>query len=76
VKADVGKRTVDAIAFVVNHRHPQYAGTLPDQEILEILRTAAGLWGTGRQYLLQTLDGLRAHGIVDRRLEVIARALG
>jgi cation transport regulator ChaC len=73
VRARLGSESVDAIAFVVNHRHPHYAGSVGAEPMVEALSTARGVWGSNRHYFLQTLHGLRAHGIVDRRLEAIAR---
>jgi cation transport protein ChaC len=75
LRTDLGGRYVVALAFVVNRAHPQYAGTLPDEELLETMRTASGKWGSSHDYLVRTLAGLRAHGIRDRHLEAIARRL-
>ena len=75
VRARLGSGSVDAIAFVVNHRHPHYAGPVAVGPVVEALSTARGVWGSNLHYFVQTLNGLRAHGIVDRRLEAIAARL-
>ncbi len=75
VKAKADGRVVDALAFVVNRHHPQYAARVSEAEVVETLLTARGAWGTSHAYFLQTLEGLRSHGIFDRHLERIARLL-
>lgn len=75
VRASAGGREVDALAFVVNRHHPHYAGRVSEADIVETLLTARGAWGTSHAYFLQTLEGLRTHGIFDRHLERVARLL-
>lgn len=74
-----GKRRIRALAFVVNHAHPHYAGRLPLEELIRILATAAGKFGTCADYLHQTVESLAAHGIDEShlaklRLRVLAAA--
>ncbi|NBR28394.1 MAG: gamma-glutamylcyclotransferase [Betaproteobacteria bacterium] len=40
--------TVRAVAFVVNHAHPHYAGKLPADELTRILATAGGQAGAAQ----------------------------
>jgi len=42
-----------------------YAGRLPDEEIVAVLRRARGKLGTGLDYLLRTADGLAEAGVRD-----------
>ena len=57
-----------AIAFVVNHNHPHYAGKLPPDTIIKTLATAHGRFGSGADYLYQTVDCLANNGIHDAHL--------
>ena len=68
ITARAGKRKIRAIAFVVNHAHPHYAGKLPIGTITKTLATAKGKFGSGADYLYQTVDCLAKHGIRDSYL--------
>jgi glutathione-specific gamma-glutamylcyclotransferase len=57
-----------ALAFVVNRTSPLYRGSLPPEEIADVLAQACGHWGTGAEYLMNTVAKLEAAGIQDRRL--------
>ena len=63
-----GKREIRAVAFVVNHAHPHYARKLPQETIIKTLATAHGKFGSGADYLYQTVDCLARHGIHDKSL--------
>ncbi len=67
-----------ALAFVVNRHLSGYAGRLPPERIVEILRDGHGKLGNGIDYLRQTFGGLTAAGIRDprlARLDALARGL-
>ena len=68
VNVTSGRRRIRAVAFVVNHAHPHYAGTLPQAELIRILSTACGKFGSCADYLHQTVDCLAASGIHDAHL--------
>ncbi len=68
VKARAGGRQLRAIAFVVNHAHPHYAGKLPLTTVIATLASAHGKFGSGADYLYKTVDCLAAHGIHDAHL--------
>ncbi len=56
-----------ALAFVMNRASPAYARLpLPDQAAM--LARACGHWGSGAEYLLNTVTHLQARGIHDRGL--------
>jgi cation transport protein ChaC len=57
-----------ALAFVVNRARSGYAGRLPIERIVDILRRAQGRIGSGVDYLRLTVDGLAEHGIRDPHL--------
>lgn len=59
---------VRALGFVMNRASPYYAGRLPPEEVARTLARACGHWGTGAEYLLNTVTGLEARGIRDAGL--------
>lgn len=65
----VAERTVPALAFTLSRRSPSYAGRLPDEQLVDILRHAHGRYGTTLDYLVGTAASLRACGIHDREIE-------
>jgi cation transport protein ChaC len=62
-----------ALAFTLSRHSPNWTGDLPERELLHIFRHAVGRYGTTLDYLLRTVQGLRAQGIRDRALERQAR---
>ena len=71
---DSGRR-VRALCYVVDRRHPQYAGALPLETQLECVRRGNGLSGSNVDYVLNTLAHLTEIGIADYRLEALGRTL-
>lgn len=61
-------RTLRALAFTANRESPNYAGRLPLDEVAACLTEACGHWGTGADYLLQTVTALEDHGFHDPEL--------
>lgn len=57
-----------ALAFVASPTGANYAGRLPQHVVARTLARAAGHWGSGAQYLHNTVAGLDVHGIRDRNL--------
>lgn len=70
-----GGRTVTALTYVADRRHPQYAGRLPVSAQVDIVRRAAGKAGPNRDYVLSTLGHLAELGIRDAAVEQLAAAL-
>lgn len=73
-----GMQELEAIAFVVNRRHPTYAGNVPHEIAVDSIATASGQLGSCADYLIQTVNSLMIAGIKDRRLlllrdQVVAR---
>jgi cation transport protein ChaC len=69
-------RHLKALAFVVRRDAPNYAGRLPEAELVDILTRACGSFGTSLEYLQRTVAGLRDAGLRDPHLEhLAARAL-
>jgi glutathione-specific gamma-glutamylcyclotransferase len=66
VQTDAGP--LCALGFVMNRASPYYAGRLPPEEVAHTLAHACGHWGTGAEYLLNTVTQLEARGIRDAGL--------
>ena len=64
---------VPAIVFAVNRSHERYAPRLDHETTARYLATGAGLNGSCREYLFDTVAHLHEHGIRDHRLEALAR---
>jgi cation transport protein ChaC len=64
--------TVEAVTYVVDADHDQYAGHLSIDEQAAIIATRAGPRGTNRAYLDSTMAHLRDCGIHDPDLEAVA----
>jgi len=60
---------VNALAFTLNRASPAHTGPIPDAQMLEILRSASGRYGSTLDYLLQTARSLRGCGIRDADIE-------
>ncbi len=59
---------VKALAFVMNRASPAYTGKLSLEEVAGTLAKACGHWGTGAEYLFNTVSHLEERGIRDRNL--------
>jgi cation transport protein ChaC len=66
---------VEALAYLVDERHVQYAGRLSIAAQVEIVRRGIGDSGANTDYVLNTATHLRQLGIRDRSLELLAIAL-
>lgn len=62
---------VPALAFTLSRRSPSYTGTLSPQQYRQIFAQARGRYGTTHDYARQTFASLQAHGIHDRKLEML-----
>ena len=68
-------RNVQAIAYVADPGHPQYAGPLPERDLVAIVRRAEGDAGRNLDYVLNTQAHLAALGVHDPELFSLCRAL-
>jgi cation transport protein ChaC len=57
-----------ALAFVMNRQAPAYVGQLAPEEVAAFLAGACGHWGSGAEYLHNTVMHLEEHSIHDRNL--------
>ena len=71
----IGGRRVVAWGYVVRREHPQYAGQVAPDRLLDLVRRGVGRSGNCRDYLLSTVGHLEAMGIVDGTLHALAKAL-
>ncbi len=65
----------EAVLYVVDRRHPQYAGSLNREEALRIVRQGHGHSGANRDYVVNTANHLAKLGIADPELEWLAEKL-
>ena len=72
VRLDSGA-SVPALCFVVDRAHCQYAGALHEDEAAAIVTGAVGRSGPNEDYVLNTVEHLKALGIRDHWLENVAR---
>ena len=68
-----GGGTVEAVAYIVDRQHEQYAGALDAAHAAAVVRGAVGQSGNNEDYVLSTLEHLEALGIRDHWLEEVAR---
>jgi glutathione-specific gamma-glutamylcyclotransferase len=68
-------RRVDALAYVVDVKHSQYAGRLTPAEQLVFVRQGVGASGDNPSYVTSTHLHIRALGFVDPVLEWISEQL-
>jgi cation transport protein ChaC len=74
IRLDDG-RTVRALTYVADRRHPQYAGRLPLEDVLRLVRQGVGLSGANPEYVHATHQHLIELGVSDPILSRIAESL-
>ncbi len=72
---DENKTRVNALTYIIDRRHQQYAGVLPLARQLEIVRAAAGQSGPNPEYVLNTAEHLEMLNIKDKSLGWLAAQL-
>ena len=68
-------RPVPALAYVVDRAHPQYAGRLPHEDLVRLVRQGVGLSGANPDYVRSTFEHLREMGVTDPVLARLAAEL-
>ena len=63
------------LAFFIDRRHGQYAGALPPQAMLEIVRRSSGQSGANRDYVIATVRALEELGYRETALHLLAQRL-
>jgi cation transport protein ChaC len=69
------ERRVEALCYVVDRGHAQYAGRLNHDRQLQIIRQGHGTSGNNRDYVVETAKALDQLDIVDHDLQVLAERL-
>lgn len=72
----VPPREVRALTYVVDRSHVQYAGRLPVDRQVELVRQGVGRSGKNLDYVLSTVAEIEAQGCHDLGLRAIAARLG
>ncbi|MCG6122750.1 MAG: gamma-glutamylcyclotransferase [Microvirga sp.] len=68
-------RVVEALTYVVDRDHPQYAGVLAREDLLRFVRQGVGISGENPEYVIATARHLEEIGVEDAVLADLARAL-
>jgi glutathione-specific gamma-glutamylcyclotransferase len=68
IKVQTADGVVPALTFVMNRASPNYVGRLEPATIAATLARACGHWGSGAEYLYNTVQQLEARGIRDTGL--------
>lgn len=71
LRCDTPQGPVSALAFTLSRHSPSYTGPLSPAQYRQIFAQARGRYGTTHDYARQTFDSLKAHGIHDRKLEML-----
>lgn len=66
---------VKALVFTMNRANPAYIPSLPDEEVVAIVRRASGIYGPCIEYVMETAQALQAAGIRDEHLARVVRQL-
>lgn len=75
VRLDDGRR-LTALTYVADRDHAQYAGRLPHDLMMDLVRRGRGISGLNPDYVLRTHEHLVEMGIHDPVLAGIVRELG
>ncbi|MER8529688.1 gamma-glutamylcyclotransferase [Mesorhizobium sp. M0814] len=68
VTVETASGAIPALTFVMNRASPLYAGRQSLEAVADVLASACGHWGTGAEYLLNTVSHLESKGIRDSNL--------
>ena len=72
---DGSGRELEAVCYIVDRGHPQYAGRLSLDRQAELVRSAIGQSGANIDYVLNTVRHLEEAGIHDVELAALAQRL-
>ena len=70
-----GGGRAEALTFLVDEHHPQFAGRLELAEQVRLVRGGVGESGPNPEYVLETAHGLKAIGIRGRYIDALIAAL-
>jgi glutathione-specific gamma-glutamylcyclotransferase len=72
---DKARRQVQALCFIVDRSHVQYAGRLSLEERVHLVRQGHGRSGANRDYVVETVQALEALGYRETDLHLLAARL-
>jgi glutathione-specific gamma-glutamylcyclotransferase len=72
---DGSGREIEAVCYIVDRTHPQYAGRLAIETQARLVRSAVGRSGANIDYVLNTVRHLEEAGIYDVELMALAAHL-
>ena len=75
VQLKPGNRTVEALTYIVDPAHEQYAGGYGLEEVLTFVRQGHGIGGSCMDYVRNTARHLAEMGISDPELDRVVAAL-
>src|SRR3954452_18648684 len=67
--------TAQALVYVVDREHEQYAGRMPEAEVLRLVRQGQGVSGANPDYVRSTHEHLTVMGVSDPLLTRLVQAL-
>lgn len=70
-----GGEKVEAVVYIADGNHGQYAGALDAEEAAAVVTGASGQSGPNEAYVQSTIEHLQALGIRDRWLEDVAERI-
>lgn len=70
------KRTINAVCYIADRKHEQYAGSLERAELMRLVTQGVGVSGANPEYVRNTQAHLRELGIRDATLEWLMDRLG
>lgn len=73
LRCTTDKGPVQALAFTLSRRSPNFTGELSETRYQQIFSDACGRYGTTQDYARQTLESLQRHGISDAALARLLR---
>lgn len=68
ITVETASGAIPALTFVMNRASPLYAGRQSLEAVADVLARACGHWGTGAEYLLNTVSHLESKGMRDSNL--------
>ncbi len=72
---DDPQQSVQALCYMVDRGHPQYAGRLPLERQLHFVRQGHGRSGVNRDYVLDAVKEIERQGFRDDELHLLAERL-